>query len=149
MRAIFRAAGQAAWPHIVDAERLAALEPPARWRNGPCVLVAEQDGVVVGFVAARPSEDVDATPQTGEIDSFYTHPSVWGAGHGRALLSRALDYLRRSGCTEATLWTAEENHRPRRVYEAGGWQLDGVSRERGHLGRPFVELRYRLPLSSG
>jgi GNAT superfamily N-acetyltransferase len=149
IRATFRAAGRAAWPHIVDADRLDRLEPPARWRNAPCLLVAERDDEVAGFVAARLSADEDAASWTGEIDALYTHPSVWGAGLGRALLAQALDDLRRRGCKEATLWTAEENHRPRRFYETGGWRLDGARRERTHLGSPFVELRYRLRLTEG
>jgi GNAT superfamily N-acetyltransferase len=102
---------------------------------------------VVGFAIVRPGGDEDTDEATvGELDGFYTHPSVWGQGVGRSLLGEALAFARQAGFREATLWTAEANHRPRRIYERAGWQLDGARRDRTHLGVPFVELRYRLSL---
>jgi GNAT superfamily N-acetyltransferase len=154
MRRAFRAAGLAAWPHIIPAERLAENEPPPRWTDSlessderTAVLAGELDAEVVGFAIVRPSGDDDVDPSTvGELDALYSHPSVWGRGIGRALLEQAVDFLRSAGFGEATLWTAEENHRPRRIYERGGWRLDGARRARNHLGSDFVELRYRREL---
>jgi GNAT superfamily N-acetyltransferase len=95
----------------------------------------------------RPSGDDDVDPSTvGVLDALYSHPSVWGRGVGRALLEQAVDFLRSAGFSEATLWTAEENHRPRQIYERGGWRLDGARRARNYLGSDFVELRYRRTL---
>jgi GNAT superfamily N-acetyltransferase len=153
MRRVFLVAGQAAWPHIIPPEELARNEPPSRWRGAvetsdgrTAVFVAEHEGDVVGFAILRPSGDEDAVATVGELDGLYTHSSVWGQGFGRALLDEALAFAREVGFREATLWTAEANHRPRRIYERGGWRLDGGRRERVHLGASFVELRYRLSL---
>lgn len=52
----------------------------------------------------------------------------------------------RSRFRDATLWTAAENHRPRRIYEAAGWQTDGMDRRRAFGGVEFVEVRYRIVL---
>lgn len=150
MREIFAAAGQAAWPHILPQEHLVNLNPPERWREaitdpGQRVLIAAER-TPIAFVVLRHSGDDDAQPATGEVDAFYSHPEFWGKGAGRLLLSLAEPELAEMGFAEATLWTAEENHRPRRIYDAAGWKLDGRSRERTLGGRSFVELRYRKTL---
>jgi hypothetical protein len=54
--------------------------------------------------------------------------------------------LRAAQFREATLWTAAENHRPRRIYEIAGWQVDGTQRRRTFGGVEYTEVRYRLPL---
>jgi len=92
-----------------------------------------------------PSADEDANPaRDGELDMIYTDPDFWGHGVGRALLAATVDVLSARGFAEATLWTAEENLRPRRVYEAAGWMREPLSRERSWRCVQFRELRYRL-----
>lgn len=144
-------AGVAAWLHIVPGEVFEAIPFPERWaaavtgkdpRAG--VLVAELEGRVVGFAITRPSGDDDAAPDTGELDGFFTEPSTWGAGVGRALLAAATVALRDAGFRDATLWTAALNHRPRRIYETAGWRLDGADRRRSFGGVEFTEVRYRI-----
>jgi GNAT superfamily N-acetyltransferase len=101
---------------------------------------------VVGFAVTRPSGDAGAGPVTGEVDGFYVHPGSWGRGAGRALLDAAVAALRVGGFRDATLWTAAENHRPRRIYETAGWRVDGTDRRRAFDGVEFVEVRYRIPV---
>jgi GNAT superfamily N-acetyltransferase len=146
-------AGTAAWPHIFPAEVLSQLGFPERWTAAVVdppqrthALVAELDGAVVGFAIVRPSADDDASPETGELDGFYTAPPAWGRGAGLALLAAALEALRDDGFLTATLWTATDNHRPRRIYERAGWRLDGETRHRNLGGVAFEELRYRTRL---
>jgi GNAT superfamily N-acetyltransferase len=152
LRRIFLAAGRAAWSELLSAAALDALSPPERWEHAidapapQAVFVAESDGEVVGFAVIRASEDDDAGAAVGEVDALYTHPAVWGLGAGRALLDEALAALAAAGFREATLWTAEGNRRPRRVYEAYGWRLDGASRRRSLRDSTFVELRHRVAL---
>jgi GNAT superfamily N-acetyltransferase len=148
-----RDAGVAAWPHILSPELVSQLPFPERWTGAVTrppartrVLVAETDGAVVAFAITRPSADDDADGQVGELDGFYAAPAVWGRGVGRALLAAAVDALREDGFSHATLWTAAENHRPRRIYEIAGWRLDGTARHRHLAGAEFDELRYRLRL---
>lgn len=151
MVAIKHDAGLAAWQHILPPEVIETLPFPPRWGEAiaspdprTSTLLAELDGRVVGFAITRPSGDVDASPQTGELDGFYSDPAVWGIGAGRALLAWATDRLTDAGFREATLWTAELNHRPRRIYEVAGWRVDGAQRHRSFGGVEFIEVRYRL-----
>ena len=142
------AAGMAAWVHFLPAELLEKRNPPDRWRDAisdpdQTVFVAEVDGVAAGFCHLRHSGDDDAQPETGELDSFYVHPDYWGKGVGRDLMAAALTRLAEMGFDEATLWTAELNHRPRRIYEVSGWGLDGGRRERSLERHDFLEIRYR------
>ena len=155
MAAIKHDAGLAAWSHILPPPILESLPFLDRWeaavgssdaRAG--VLVTELDGKVVAFAATRPSGDVDALSTTGELDGFYSDPRVWGLGAGRALLAAAVAALREAGFSEATLWTAALNHRPRRIYEIAGWRVDGTERNRSLGGVEFTEVRYRIPLQS-
>jgi GNAT superfamily N-acetyltransferase len=146
-------AGTVAWQHIFPAEVLSQLGFPGRWTAAVAAppqrthaLVAELDGAVVGFAIIRPSADDDGSPETGELDGFYTAPVAWGRGTGLALLAAAIEALRDDGFTTATLWTATENHRPRAIYERAGWRLDGTTRNRNLGGVAFEELRYRTPL---
>jgi len=155
MASIYVEAARGAWGHIFGASNLLALEPPierlrSRISGAPPhenVLVADVDGKVRGFAIVRPCDDEDANPvRDGELDMIYTDPDFWGQGTGRTLLVAAVSSLGARGFRQATLWTAEENLRPRRVYEAAGWKRDGVSRERSWRGITFRELRYRLVL---
>jgi GNAT superfamily N-acetyltransferase len=154
MSNIFLAAARAGWSSFLPAAGLQTLAaPPERWQRdisrqgGARVLIAEHEGRVVGFSILRPSADTDADPhQTGELDLIYTHPDGWGLGAGRALLAAATLALREAGFHDATLWTAEANARPRRVYASAGWELDGATREKTFLGVAFTELRHRTKL---
>jgi GNAT superfamily N-acetyltransferase len=153
MIAIKHDAGLAAWPHILPAEMIETLPFPPRWEAAiedpdprTSVLLVELGGRAVGFALTRPSGDADAVLATGELDGFYTDPSSWGAGAGRALLASAVETLRNAGFGEATLWTATLNHRPRRMYETAGWRVDGTERHRSFGGVEFTEVRYRRPL---
>ena len=148
MRRIFGEAGQAAWAHILPAATLADLSAPDRWNPavGADVLVAECRDQVAGFVCVRPSAGEDATSDVAEIDAFYVHPSVWGAGVGLELLAAAESQIAAAGFKEATLWTEQRNDRALRFYRAGGWRVDGTERRRSYRGTDLLELRHRLTL---
>lgn len=153
MVAIKHDAGVAAWGHILPPEVVEQLPFPERWAIAildpdprVSVLLAEADGRVVAFAVTRPSGDADADPARGELDAFFADPAAWGSGVGRTLLQAAVDALRSAGFSDATLWTAELNHRPRRIYEIAGWTLDGTDRRRSFAEVEFVELRYRIRL---
>jgi GNAT superfamily N-acetyltransferase len=142
-----------AWGHILPAATVEALPFPDRWgaaiaSSDPRVHVLVAGGrSPLGFAVTRPSGDTDADATTGELDGFYVDPASWGQGVGRALLSAAVGALRAAAFREATLWTAAENHRPRRIYETAGWRTDGAERRRAFGGVEFVEVRYRLYLA--
>ena len=114
-------------------------------RPGETVLVAEEDGVVVGFASVGPSRDEDANGK-GEVRAIYLLAERWGRGIGRALLDAALNTQRQAGYTQATLWVLETNARARQFYEAGGWARDGATKQDDGRGFPITEVRYRRQL---
>jgi ribosomal protein S18 acetylase RimI-like enzyme len=89
-------------------------------------LVAELDGVVVGFVRFGPDRHEE---QLGEIQAIYVHPDYWGTGAGDALLREALENLPQQ---EIHLWMLEGNERAQRFYARYGLHPNGTR----HFYRP-------------
>lgn len=133
-KAVFRAATHADLVALRDLEReanLAALGhvfPPdrypfpddavlARWAlvlDDPDVaaIVAEKDGAIVAYAA------YDSTT----LRHLAVRPDHWGLGIASAALDVVAYALDRRGCTIASLWCLEENHRARRFYTWHGWR---------------------------
>lgn len=151
------AAWRWAYAGLMDAAVLDGLDAGRRaafWRDwlaagspGGTLLVAERDGVIVGFVNHGVSRDPDATPATGEIRALYVERAVQGTGVGAALMNRALAGLAAAGHREATLWVLATNALGRAFYDRGGWAPDGATQEDEHEGSaPLPEIRLRRPL---
>lgn len=98
---------------------------PTRW------WVAEDRGIVVGFVGIGPSRD-PIEPELGELDTISVDPANWRTGVGTALMRTALDGLAGAGFREAVLWTLANYERGQRFYESAGWERDGGIRDEGH-----------------
>jgi ribosomal protein S18 acetylase RimI-like enzyme len=140
--------------HMPD-EFLDSLEPEKRanmWRqlaDNPekLALVAEDSEDILGLCAAGASRDPDANPNTAEIGAFYVEPDKWRKGIGRAMLSAALDELRKRQFEDVTLWVLEANQRARLFYESFGFIPDGAVQDNNRWQAFTVrELRYRLDL---
>ncbi|HEX8123814.1 MAG TPA: GNAT family N-acetyltransferase [Solirubrobacteraceae bacterium] len=133
-----------AW--IVDRpfdDRVAEWERYAMGGGAP-MWVADDDGAVIGEVAAGASRDAEAPEWTGELLAIYVDPDRQGAGVGSALLERAVAELRRAGHQRATLWTFGNNPRATAFYERHGWRADGTVRAEQRFGSP--EVRYAREL---
>jgi ribosomal protein S18 acetylase RimI-like enzyme len=142
--AVFDAAVRDGWTYLGELARK-PMFPPDEWDKvvadhaPPNVLLVAVDerGEIVGFTAVHPPE--------GEMYLLFVHPGHAGRGVGRALLDAAHGTLRAAGCTEAFLYTHEENTRALAVYEAAGYRRDGSVREsdfRGvHLREPRLVKR--------
>jgi GNAT superfamily N-acetyltransferase len=132
-------AGRAAWSGFLG-DVLAEPDLPV-WRDRVAAdgfLVAERDGVVVGFARA----DVG----TGEVALLYVDPAEQGRGTGRRLLAVVLGRLRAAGWDRARLRTEERNAGPRAFYERAGWRPTGEVLEREWSGRRLREVWYVLDL---
>lgn len=105
-----------------EAQRLAWFADP---EPGSGILVAEEDGRIVGFASFGPTRDEDVPDGTGEVPAIYVDPAVVGTGVGRRLFKAASAALRDAGFGRATLWVLEANDRARRFYELAGWTWDG------------------------
>lgn len=131
---------------------LSAEDRAAGWASGLSrprdrdpVLVAEEDGVVVGFAAVAASSDADSV---GELHAINVDPDHWGHGVGRALIDEATRELAQLGFGRAVLWVLPANSRARRFYEAAGWKSDGVERTADVLGVTAPETRYSRDIPS-
>ena len=114
---------------------------PERWYalvedGAVSMLMAEEDGELLGFSACGESRDEDAAPSVGELRSFFVAAGRWGRGVGRALMAAALESLRERGCAEATVWSFAANERANAFYEKHGFTRDGAERTEAGLGGP-------------
>ena len=98
--------------------------------------VAEDDGTVLGEVAAGQTRDEDAPPGTAEVLALYVEPDRQGEGVGTALLAHAVDELRAAGFVRVILWTLAASPQSTRFYAKCGWRRDGAVKE--IAGAPVV-----------
>lgn len=111
------------------------------------VLVAEDDGRLVGFAACGPVRDAAGL---GELHAVYVDPTAQRRGYGSALLAAAEADLADRGCAEAVLWVLRRNASTIAFYEAHGWSDDRVDRtEDVEGGAQVCERRYRKRLLVG
>ena len=87
------------------------------------LLVAVEDGVVVGMVSAVHYVHPDKAPQLW-INELGVAPSHQRRGIGLALVSRMLAHGRSLGCTEAWVGTEVENVAARALYERAGGEAE-------------------------
>lgn len=85
------------------------------------VLVAKDDGRVVGFVGYGKSEE--AGPEAGEIFTLYVLPAYFGMGLGLKLMNAALERLQ--DYRQIRVWLLKENKRAVRFYQKCGFIPDG------------------------
>jgi ribosomal protein S18 acetylase RimI-like enzyme len=104
------------------------------------ILVAEFDGRVVGFVAAGPSTDPDATA-AGEIWDLWVAADARSQGVGGELLRVALDHLA-AGHQAALVWVLGENARGRTFYARTGAVHDGMTRTTPITAGTMTDVRY-------
>ncbi|EHK88143.1 N-acetyltransferase family protein [Saccharomonospora azurea] len=150
---------RAAYARLLPADFLAGLsiaQRQAAWRRqltagesaAPVVVVTE-GGTVTGFACVSASRDEDASAGTGELQSLYLDPAMWGRGLGRRLHASALAVLREGGCLRATLWVLEGNARARRFYERAGWAEEGAAKVDRIADGPLLrEVRYVRALTA-
>lgn len=66
-----------------------AIALPAEQIADSQVLVAERDGVILGFAALVPRPDGNA-----ELDALFVEPSLWKRGVGRLLIEQCVEVAR-------------------------------------------------------
>ncbi|KAA9107635.1 GNAT family N-acetyltransferase [Microbacterium rhizomatis] len=105
-------------------------------------LIAESDGVAVGWASYGPSREA---ADEGELYALYAVPDRWATGVGHALMTEVERALRLS-FTIAHLWVLDGNERAASFYERHGWTEDGRSKTEvrdAAPGRPAYALRER------
>lgn len=131
--------------HLSDERMRSYLADPDR-----VVLVAEQSGVIVGYVMlvfAEPSDPevaavITARP-TSELSKCYLLPHEHGTGTAGAMVAAALERARERGAAAVWLGVNQLNGRANRFYEKCGFALVGTKHflVGGRLEDDFVRER--------
>ena len=120
-----------------DYDRLRFLAPPAdagegyAWflgtqlsRDDAVVVVAEQDGTIVGYVYAtvEPLSWKELRDEAGFIHDVYVDEPARRSGIARALIDAALAWLRERGVPRVVLWTPTPNAGAQHLFERAGFR---------------------------
>ncbi len=99
------------------------------------VLVAEDNGGLLGLVSGGTAQEGGVIGTTCEIGSLYVHPQHQGHGIGGALLRAAARHLAELGYSELRIGVLSANRPARVFYEAmGGREIaQGFEDEEGYL----------------
>jgi RimJ/RimL family protein N-acetyltransferase len=112
--------------------------------NDEHMLVAEQDGELVGFAAAfrRPFERVrhSFALVIGVSKAF------WGRGIGTALLDAIEEWVTSAGGSRLELTVIAENERALALYTRQGFEVEGVRRRSIYLDGRLVDELYMAKL---
>ncbi len=87
-------------------------------RDREGIMVAEQDGRIVGFVSTW----LDREAGIGHIPNISIVPDCRGHGIGRQLLELAKDRFRKAGLTHAKIETLQQNEIGNHLYRAVGFR---------------------------
>jgi putative acetyltransferase len=128
--AVWQRSWQQAYPSIDFAARLPGWR--ARWRDQlvphAAIIVAEQEGTVVGFVT------IDAS---GYLDQLVVAPDHWGSELAERLVSEA----KRQSPDRITLLVNNDNPRAIRFYERNGFVQTGEDLN-PTSGRPVLKMEW-------
>lgn len=96
------------------------------------VWIAEVDGEPVGCVFCA-----EKNLRMAQLRLLLVEPRARGMGIGARLVQECMDFARRAGYAEMTLWTNDVLLDARRIYERAGWKLVEESKHRS-FGRDLV-----------
>lgn len=83
------------------------------------ILVAEEDGAVIGYITMR----LDRDTLIGWIPNLAVSPSAQKGGIGRQLIDAALEHMRAAGMTLAKIETLDSNEVGKRFYPSMGFEI--------------------------
>lgn len=118
-----------------------AARLPALLAGGGCVLLAESDGVAIGFACARPVDDDGVV----YVNNLHALPERKGLGIGSALLAAVARHARASGASAMQLHVLETNAPAIAFYERRGWRPVGRE-DHEWAGETVAALRYAIAL---
>lgn len=85
--------------------------------SGVDAIVAERDGVVIGFAHYRSHPDTFSLGTDWFLDDLYVDPAARATGTASALIERLVEFARETGPGTLRWITAESNERAQRVYD--------------------------------
>lgn len=129
----------ATWTAEVSPSPSTGLAPVLGAATVADVLVAEQDGVVLGYVRLEQPGPLPSHAHVLVVNGLAVEPARQGQGIGRRLLEAALEEARRRGARKVSLRVLAPNTRARRLYESCGFVQEGVLREEFLLDGAHVD----------
>ena len=112
---------EASGPHLPDAYKLAFAEISAAPSN--CILVAEQDGVVVGTLQLTIIAGLSRKgAKRGLIEAVRVASETRGTGVGEKLMRHAIDLARAKGCRLVQLTSDKRRTRAHAFYRGLGFE---------------------------
>jgi GNAT superfamily N-acetyltransferase len=131
-----------------DTWRAAIDAPPT---PGHRVLVAVEQGEVVGFAALVPAELAgEERPHpagpSSEVATLLVEPRWGRRGHGSRLLAAVTDLARADGTARLQVWLPEQDAVSAGFFESAGWARDGWVRTLDTGGSPLREVRWHTLL---
>ncbi|MEV6824848.1 GNAT family N-acetyltransferase [Amycolatopsis sp. NPDC051102] len=112
------------------------------------LLVAEQDGVVAGYVRLGEGFGIPAHRHVVVIDGLAVDPDRQRLGIAGQLVDAAVAEARRRGARKVTLRVLGPNTGARRVYERCGFVVEGVLRGEFRIdGRDVDDILMARPLA--
>jgi L-amino acid N-acyltransferase YncA len=145
------AAWRSAYSRILPEDYLASLsveQREAMWKKTvesgqPQLLVAKDNGTVLGWIAFGACRDKDVPSSQAEVWAMYVAPNSWFKGVGRQLWQRAKESLSLQGYGTCSLWVFLENEQAIRFYQSVGFVADNLPPQQFELaGRQVQEVRY-------
>lgn len=95
-------------------------------QDNQTVLVADQDGSVLGFVSVGNREHWSGALD-GYIGELVVSPEAEGAGIGSALIRAAIEWSQGQGLDRVSVDTGVANTRARRLYQNLGFEEEGIT----------------------
>jgi ribosomal protein S18 acetylase RimI-like enzyme len=114
------------------------------------VLVAEQDGLVVGYVMLGRPTPLESNGHVLQIAGLSVDPACRRQGVGRQLIEAAITEATRRGARRLTLRVLGGNATAQALYASRGFVVEGVLREEFWLGGRYVDdvlMARTLPVS--
>lgn len=103
------------------------------------VLVAEADGVVVGYVKLGQDIPLASHDHVLEVRGLAVDPERHGQGLGRRLVEAALEEALECGAHKLSLRVLSSNDGARRLYAASGFVVEGILRGEFRLAGAYVD----------
>jgi ribosomal protein S18 acetylase RimI-like enzyme len=103
------------------------------------VLVAEADGVLVGYARLQAPTPLPSNRHVLELRGLAVEPAYQGSGIGRRLLLAAIEQSARRGARRLTLRVLATNDGARRLYGSLGFEVEGVLREEFLIDGRYVD----------
>ncbi len=103
------------------------------------MIVAVDDGRVIGYVRLHEASALASTRHVLRVNGIAVDPARQRRGTGRALIEAAVLEARRRGARRLTLRVLGANEAARRLYEACGFEVEGILRGEFFLNGAYVD----------